>query len=120
MIEHKDGHRMCGACWITTVSARLPRTEGYEEGGIMQCCYCGRPTSSGIRRLSATPPHCPERDKEPAKVGPRLVVDSYAFKWDFAQALLRSRARRRALMTPEELAESLALEAAEKRGEPYP
>lgn len=48
---------------------------------------------------------------------PRLVVDSHAFKWDFAQALLRSRSRRRALMTPEELSQDLALEAAEKRGE---
>ena len=48
--------------------------------------------------------------------GAGRAVDSDWFLWDFSQALLRARARRRARMNQDELARDLAREAAEKGG----
>lgn len=56
---------MCGVCWISVESAKLPHMEATPQ--VEQCCFCRRRTSGGLRYrapLSQTP-FCPDLREEP-------------------------------------------------------
>lgn len=51
---------MCGVCYVSVESAKLPHTQGAPT--VEKCCFCGRPTSGGIRIRAdlSTAPFCPD------------------------------------------------------------
>ncbi len=70
---HSSDHPQCNICWfeefgISQHPARIQRPV------IESCCFCGRPTDSGIyRRVSLLLRHCPavtRLDRSPEAVSP--------------------------------------------------
>lgn len=70
MTEHGWNHVQCYPCWFREYGLDREPTRYRHGTEPRPCCYCGRPTASGIRRQvapgSGIIPHCPDGVTQPA------------------------------------------------------
>jgi hypothetical protein len=73
--KHGFNHSVCDVCFAGLrpgfEPARMSRT-------LKQCCYCGRPTDSGIWFWGEAPEHCPDRRDEAVRGGNPDALDRLA------------------------------------------